>query len=89
MDATTRHATPPAPPGRFASLLLPEVAAVPGGGVWRVEQRGEAPYHGPCKARLRRSQYAVGESLPDGTLAVLWRWDVEDDLVLSDERVSP
>lgn len=74
--------------GRFASLMLPEVAVRIAHEGWRVQKTTDTPYVGMCKARLGRSQYAVGDALEDGAFDPTWQWDIDEDDIGDDEAVT-
>lgn len=75
--------------GRYASLVIPEVAVKCTDEGWRVRRTTSTPYVGLAKARLGRSQYAVGDVESDGSFVTVWQWDAGEDVVGDDEVVKP
>lgn len=74
--------------GRYASLVIPEVAVKCTDEGWRVRRTTMTPYLGLCKARLGRSQFAVGDAESDGTFVTAWQWDLDEDEIGDDESVT-
>lgn len=74
--------------GRFAALVIPEVGVRCTNEGWRIRPTTATPYIGLCKARLGRSQYAVGVASSDGTFDAVWQWGLEEDDVGDDEAVT-
>ena len=88
MDTTLQPEELPESWGRFASLLVPEVGVRCTNDGWRVQDVGATPYLGLCKARLGRSQYAVGHAESDGSFSPVWQWGLDEDDVGDDEEIT-